>query len=468
MTTAKSKNQAYDSVIASRHELERNFVAAAVTGICTKTINASDLLAICPLDMLTPGTVPYAILWAVNGLLRADMPITVPAIWEYLVSCSSGPIEASFQLPRGMTAADVSDLAWSPHGRSVDAIYFYAKKMRDEGLKRIAENELYGILSDSRRYGNSLDDVTNGLKSLIDRLHGSTPEVCDLGHIMRQVIENLDAQIKPLATPWPRLNAVLKGGLAPGELAVLAARPGMGKTAFAGCLAVETARSGVPVLFISREVKDTTLASRFLSREGRIDARFFREGVANTENILPKIKEAAAELSSLPLRIVEKSIAPMTPSEVRRLAKNTKDVGLIIIDYLQLLNPENRQLSREREVADMSRSIKQLALDCDCPVLLLSQLNRASEEGNREPRLSDLRESGAIEQDADIVIFLHTAKGNERASRMPVKLIVAKGRSSGTGVTSLVFNKPFADFEENNHDDVFLDDINNAKRNNSL
>ena len=143
----------------------------------------------------------------------------------------------------------------------------------------------------------------------------------------------------------------------------------------------------------------------------------------------------------------------MTPREVRRLAKSIKGVGLVVVDYLQLLNPDTKQNSREREVAEMSRAMKQLALDCDCPVLLLSQLNRQVEESDRAPRLSDLRESGAIEQDADIVMFLHAKKANQGLARMPVRAIVAKGRSSGTGAANLLFDKPFSDFVEDTHAD---------------
>ena len=241
----------------------------------------------------------------------------------------------------------------------------------------------------------------------------------------------------------------------PGELAVLAARPGMGKTALAGCIAVETAKQGIPVLFISREVKEYTLTARITAREARIDSRIFREGIASAPDVLQRIRRTRDALAGLPLRIVEKSIAPMCPREVRRLAKATAGVGLVVVDYLQLLQPDTKTNSREREVAEMSRSMKQLALDCDCPVLLLSQLNRRVEDSDRAPQLSDLRESGAIEQDADIVMFIHARKGNAGLAKMPVDVIVGKGRSSGTGVAHLRFDKPFADFVEDARADAW-------------
>ena len=265
------------------------------------------------------------------------------------------------------------------------------------------------------------------------------------------IIEDVERGVaaRPLPSPWASLNAVLKGGIAPGELAVLAARPGMGKTALAGCWAVEIARMVGPVLFISCEVKDRTIGSRLLAREGRIDNRAFREGLGNSQALLPQIKAAADSLRSLPLQIVDTSRQAITPMQVRRLARKVKGgVAMVIVDYLQLMYPDSKHDSREREIADMSRSMKRLAVELDCPVLLLSQLNRKVEEGNREPQLSDLRESGAVEQDADIVIMLHADKRDTDGSDVPMQALVRKGRSSGTGSAGLIFHKTFSDFSE--------------------
>ena len=312
------------------------------------------------------------------------------------------------------------------------------------------------LVGDCQRYGNDPAEIASGLMALAAELDGGADMLpLDLSELMGRVVaaaENGEAG-KPLPTPWPSLNSVLRGGIVPGELAILAARPGMGKTALAGCIAVEAARRGVDTLFISREVKDLTIGNRLTAREGRIDLSSFRQHVGRAPNLIRAISLAASQIAHLPMRVVEKSIAPMTPREVRRLAKSIRGVGLVVVDYLQLLNPDTRQNSREREVAEMSRAMKQLALDCDCPVLLLSQLNRQVEESDRAPRLSDLRESGAIEQDADIVMFLHAKKANKSLARMPVQAIVAKGRSSGTGAANLIFNKPFSDFEEDIHAD---------------
>lgn len=272
-----------------------------------------------------------------------------------------------------------------------------------------------------------------------------------LGGLLDGIIADVErgTAARPLPSPWASLNAVLKGGIAPGELAVLAARPGMGKTAMAGCWAVEIARMVGPVLFISCEVKDRTIGSRLLAREGRIDNRAFREGLGNSQALLPQMKAAADSLRSIPLQIVDTSRQAITPMQVRRLARKVKGgVAMVIVDYLQLMYPDSKHDSREREIADMSRSMKRLAVELDCPVLLLSQLNRKVEESSREPQLSDLRESGAVEQDADIVIMLHADKRDTDGADVPMQALVRKGRSSGTGSAGLIFHKAFSDFSE--------------------
>lgn len=185
-----------------------------------------------------------------------------------------------------------------------------------------------------------------------------------------------------------------------------------------------------------------------IARRTKIDNRYFREGADNLPHMKERIAREQAYFERLPLQIVEKSTAPMTAREVRRIARGIKNIGFVVIDYLQLLNSEEKSQNREREIAEMSRAFKQLALDLDIPVLLLSQLNRSIENTNRLPQLSDLRESGAIEQDADIVIFIHADKADLLQLVTYTEMIVAKGRSSGTGIAYFQFEKPFSNFIE--------------------
>ena len=426
-----------------RAQTEQDFVAAATAAVIWGTMDASDLAPLCPPDMLAEGSVWAAIYRGMCDMAAAGKKVSLAGLYEHLTLA----VQAKLPGYVPVLAIDLAHHSDSIFGNSDEAVANLAARVCREGTKRIAEGRLMSLVADCQRYGNDPAEIAAGLSA---GMEGGRLEETTLAGALDRMMAVLDKgeAAAPLPTPWPTLNRVLKGGLVPGELAVLAARPGLGKTALAGCMAVETARAGVPVLFISREVKEYTLLSRIMAREARVDSRIFRQGIGNAQGVREKLLRCKAELSGLPLRIVEKSVAPMCPREVRRLAKSLKGVGLVIVDYLQLLCPDQKNTSREREVAEMSRSMKQLALDCDCPVLLLSQLNRRVEEGDREPRLSDLRESGAIEQDADIVMFLHTTQANQKMPRAPVKAIVAKGRSSGTGVAHLVFDKPFADFVE--------------------
>lgn len=430
-----------------RRDLEHDFVRMALAGVCFGVVDIRDLTALCPVDHVHE-RVPRAIYAAMRDTVDAGIAPTLDSVYRTL-----------HETPQGaeITAHEFSTYAVSVYGKREDVILHTAQRVRDEAAKRLAESKLAALESDCRSYDAKATDIAHALAGIAESMEGGISSAPgDLAELMGRVVAAAERGdvAKPMPTPWPSLNRVLKGGIVPGELAVLAARPGMGKTALAGCIAVEAARSGRRVLFISREVKDVTLGFRFAAREARVDVSIFRQHASNGPAMLPAIKAAAAKLSKLPLSVVEKSIAPMTPTEVRRLARGLHGrdgsrVGLVVVDYLQLLTPDAKATSREREVAEMSRAFKQLALDCDCPVLLLSQLNRSVEESDRSPQLSDLRESGAIEQDADIVLFLHAKRSFRGLPKMPVQAIVAKGRSSGTGAAGLIFHKPFSDFYEN-------------------
>ena len=433
------------NVIEQRREAERDFVRAAACGIVQRVIEADSVLSVCPAGLISHDLQAQAVYSAIAAIAadhkRPD-PVTVGE-W----------VNKHGKDYPGVGMADVASFyALSIASAREESILHLAGIVRREGLKQQAESKLMGLLSDCQRYGNEPSEVAAGAAKLAEQLEDGCTDKADysLSAIMRRVVVKLESgeAAKPMPTPWRNLNLVLKGGIAPGELAVLAARPGVGKTALAGCFGIETARAGHPVMFVSREVKDETVAARIMSREAKIDSRIFREGIQIAPDLMPKIRKAQFLLDSAPIEIIERSIAPMTPREVRRLAKARGYIGLIVIDYLQLMEPDTRSNSREREVAEMSRAFKQLALDCNCPVLLLSQMSRKAEEENREPRLSDLRESGAIEQDADIVIFLHTPRQSLESSTPEVKVKVAKGRSSGAGSCWMRFEKLFSNFYE--------------------
>ena len=167
----------------------------------------------------------------------------------------------------------------------------------------------------------------------------------------------------------------------------------------------------------------------------------------------------------MPLKIVDSSSRVVRPAEVRKLARRMKDgPALVVVDYLQLMYPDEKCNSREQEIAGMSRAMKRLAVELNCPVWLLSQLNRKVEDGGRRPELSDLRESGAVEQDADIVMMLHTERKNQSLTRTPVEVLVRKGRSSGTGTAYMIFDKPYADFIVDERGEGWRDSFRQARR----
>lgn len=428
------REENYFSVV--REEAERRLVGG-VLGLELTHGEIEDLVTTCPKGAVKG--LHYSDVWnAIAEAHQRGKAVDLVSVFDELVAMKS-PVDAAM-LAQMMIQTS-----------TLQAVFHWAEKLAEINRRESIQFSLMSAASDMGSAEIDVDARLADVRAMIDTTEtaNSMPSMAGL---MDSIIADVEAGegARPIPTPWSNLNAVLKGGVAPGELVVLAARPGMGKTALAGCWAVEVSRNVGPVLFISCEVKDKTLGSRMLAREGRIDNRAFREGLGNSQSLLPKMRKAAAELSHLPLQIVDSSCRIVTPAMVRKLARRIKGgPALVVVDYLQLMYPDGKADSREREIADMSRSMKRLSVELDCPVLLLSQLNRKVEEGNREPQLSDLRESGAVEQDADIVIMLHADKRDAQGSDVPLKALVRKGRSSGTGCADLLFEKAFSDFRVN-------------------
>lgn len=347
-----------------------------------------------------------------------------------------------------------------------DAVLFYADALNAMNRREDLNRVLTEAAGECLIHGADPDGIAAKAIAAIEGVR--TPQTAEtLDGLLDGILADVESGdgAGPLPTPWTNLNNVLKGGTAPGELVVLAGRPGLGKTAFAGCMAVETARSVGPVLFVSCEVRDKTIGARLLAREGKIDNRAFRQGLDRAAGQLPKMLRARESLAGVPLKIVDSSSRVVRPAEVRKLARRMKDgPALVVVDYLQLMYPDEKCNSREQEIASMSRAMKRLAVELNCPVWLLSQLNRKVEDGGRRPELSDLRESGAVEQDADIVIMLHSERKNQALTRTPVEALVRKGRSSGTGTAYMIFDKPYADFTVDERGEGWRDSFRQPQR----
>jgi len=235
---------------------------------------------------------------------------------------------------------------------------------------------------------------------------------------------------------------------------VLAARPSVGKTSLALNMAESAAlpKRGdpVPTLIFSLEMSASQLALRMLCARARVNMKMLRDGM------LPKqgpeqhrLVEVADELSKSPLFIDDSGHLTIMElrAKARRLYARHK-LGFIVIDYLQLISPGDPSIPREQQVSEVSRGVKAMAKELDLPVLVLSQLNRSSEKENRAPRLSDLRESGSIEQDADVVLMLAPPKdSDEKFQAAAYDLIVAKQRNGPVGQLQLTFLKDITRFE---------------------
>src|SRR5215468_6446473 len=245
----------------------------------------------------------------------------------------------------------------------------------------------------------------------------------------------------------------LTSGLQPSELLILAARPSQGKTALALNLMENIAiRGGHPVAMFSLEMSKESLLQRLVASVAQIDAHKFRTGHLNRED-WRRMTEALGQISQAPLWIDDSgSISVLEIGAKARRLKRDKGMSLLIVDYLQLITARGRFGNRQEEVASISRGFKGLAKELQVPVLVLSQLTRAPERDERGPQLSDLRESGAIEQDADVVMFIYRPHffkaGASPEEREETELRIAKQRNGPTENVKFVFRSRFTRFEE--------------------
>jgi len=241
------------------------------------------------------------------------------------------------------------------------------------------------------------------------------------------------------------------------EMIIVAARPSMGKTSFALNIAESAAmpkpgREPVATLVFSLEMSSSQLALRMLCARSRVNLKLLRDGLIGRDSAqINDLGRAAEEFKRAPIMIDDSS--NLTIMELRAKARRIharRKLGLIVVDYLQLLSGSDPRSPREQQVAEVSRGLKALAKELDLPVIVLSQLNRSSEKENRTPRLSDLRESGSIEQDADVVLMLSRPKDADekfQTAANAADLIVAKQRNGPVGDLKLTFLQEITRFE---------------------
>lgn len=231
-------------------------------------------------------------------------------------------------------------------------------------------------------------------------------------------------------------------GLHNEELTIIGARPGMGKTTFALQIADYIVKKKIPVMFISLEMSEEQIITKLIAKDTRINSTKMRLGTLNDQEAV-KVYEAGAELEERPLYITS-NLRTIQQIEVEaRKLKNKKNIGLIIIDYIQLIKSSQKFNLREQEVADITKTLKLLTLELKIPIIGLCQLNRNATR--QEPMLSDLRESGAIEQDADNVIFIYQEEETDAAAPV-VTIKLAKQRAGSTGKVNMIFRKVYSEF----------------------
>lgn len=342
---------------------------------------------------------------------------------------------------------------------------FYAKIVKEKSLRRKMIHVSNGIIQQCLESGDEaetvLDQAENSIFQLAeDRIRVGFYGVKDIVHESFETIDNLferRSQITGVATGYPDLDRITSG-LQPSELIIIAARPSVGKTALAlnigQRVAVEMKKT---VGVFSLEMSKESLLMRLLCSQARVDAQKLRSGFLEKPDFA-KLTRALSELSGAPLFIDD--TPALTLMEMRAKARRLKkdhDLHLLIVDYLQLMSGGRRFENRVQEVSSISQGLKALAKELQIPIVALSQLSRAPEQerGNHRPQLSHLRESGSIEQDADVVLFIFREEmyNPTEENHNLADIIIAKQRNGPVGKIELVFLKPYTRFE--NHEPSF-------------
>ncbi|MDO8493540.1 MAG: replicative DNA helicase [bacterium] len=276
----------------------------------------------------------------------------------------------------------------------------------------------------------------------------------DIGSTLEEAWTRLDRlhhsknEVRGVKTGFHQLDNKL-AGLQKSDLIILAARPSMGKTTLAMDIARNAALlNNIPVGIFSLEMSSQQLVDRMLAAESNVDAWKLRTGQIESDDEFSLIRDTLEKLSKAPLYIDDESSNNIIRMKsVARRLKSEHGLGLIVVDYLQLMHPSKNYDSMVHQVTEISRALKGLARDLDVPVLALSQLSRAVEQRGGEPRLSDLRDSGSIEQDADVVLFIHREDKQDKSAPAGIsKIIIAKHRNGPTGEAELFFDQKRVSF----------------------
>ena len=338
-------------------------------------------------------------------------------------------------------------------------IAYYARIVREKAILRHLIRTSTDIATRGMEERGDVDDFLDDAERAIfdiseDRIRATFVRV---GDVMTDTIKKVDElyhrkeMVTGVPTGYRDLDR-LTAGFQPSDLLIVAGRPGMGKTAFALNIAVNAALQGIGVAIFSLEMAMEQLVLRMLCSEARVDHSRLRTGYLR-EHEFPALVKAAGRLGDAPVYIDDTPAITVLEvrAKTRRLLRDrSRKIGLVVIDYLQLMRGHRDSPNREQEISEISRSLKALAKELSVPVVALSQLNRRVEErGDKHPQMADLRESGAIEQDADVIMFVYRDEAYD-ADKNPgvAEINVAKQRNGPVDSIRLTFLKEYTRFED--------------------
>jgi replicative DNA helicase len=353
-------------------------------------------------------------------------------------------------------AAYLAEL-WDAAPTAANAEY-YAKIVRDKSIVRSLIHASTEILRDAYDQNQPAEELLEGAeRKILDVAQmGVTGQTTTLEQAITETYRRIDDRATGkqkaggLSTGFADLNE-LTAGLHDGELIIVAARPSVGKTSFSlGIIRNIIIEEKAPVFFVSLEQSRIELAERLLCAQARVDSHRLRKGTLNSDD-MDRLIDAGGVLRNARLFIDDSPVQSMLriAANARRL-KLRHDIKLIVVDYLQLIEPDNRRDPRQEQVAQISRRLKALAKELQIPLIALAQVNRASEDRqDHRPRLADLRESGSIEADADTVMLLHRPDRYEPGQHEGIiEVIIGKQRNGPTGEITLAYLKQFMRYED--------------------
>lgn len=344
-------------------------------------------------------------------------------------------------------------------------IAYYGKIVRDKAILRRLLQKTSKIATLCYEEAGTVDDILEAAEAAVFEITQS--KIHQAFHPLRNVLKDSIKKVEQLYERQEMITGVPTGftdldamtaGFQPSDLIIIAGRPSMGKTSFALNIAQHAAiAEGIPVAFFSLEMSKEQLALRMLCSEARIDAQKVRTGFLSGQD-WSKLINAAGHLSEAPIFIDDTpAISVLEMRAKARRLKTEHDLGMVVIDYLQLMRGRGRVERREQEISEISRSLKAMAKELDLPVIALSQLNRKVEDRpKKRPQMSDLRESGAIEQDSDVIAFIYRDEVYNRSEDNPnrgkAEIIVGKQRNGPTGVVHLAFLSQYSSFANLSHE----------------